>query len=300
MTAVSDAPAAARPRTPVAVALGWMGLALASFSAVAIAGREAGRGMTTFELMAWRSWICLAVLLVILAASGSVVGAFRSRRLPLHGTRAIVHFGAQFCWLKALTLIPLAQLFALEFTSPVWVALLAPLLLGERFTGWRMLAGAIGFAGVLVTLGGGSASLDTGTVLALASALGFALSMISTKMLTRTESTATILLYMFVLQSIIALPIVGMSMRVPELVPLLWASAVAVTSMSAHFALTKAFAAADAMVVAPMDFLRLPLIAVVAAVLYQEAVDPKVLAGGAVIVVANLINIWAESRRRRT
>ena len=297
MTAVTPAPT--RSISGTTTALLWMGGALASFSGVAIAGREAGRGMTTFELMAYRSWISLALLLVILVFSGSGWASLRTNRIGLHGGRGVVHFGAQFCWLKALTLIPLAQLFALEFTSPLWVALLAPVVLGERLTPWRVIAGIIGFCGVIVTLGGAVTTLDTGTLLALASAIGFAISMLTTKLLTRTDSTVTILFYMFALQSIITLPVLAFGAHIPETRPLLWAVAVALAGMTAHYSLTKAFAVADAMVVAPMDFLRLPLIAVVAAILYQEAVDPRVLAGGAVIIVGNLINIWAERRRTR-
>lgn len=297
MTAVEPISGGARSGTTTALL--WMSVALASFSVVAIAGREAGRGMSTLDLMAIRSWISLAIIVAVLMATGHALAALRSRRLGLHAARGTVHFVAQFCWLKALTLIPLAQLFALEFTSPLWVALLAPVVLGERLTGWRLAAGAVGFTGILVTLGGGITQVDSGTLLALASAVGFAASMLTTKMLTRTDGTATILLYMFAFQTAVTLPLAVTGMTMPATMPLLWAVAVALAGLTAHFSLTKAFAAADAMVVAPMDFLRLPLIAVVAAIIYAEAVDPRVLAGGAIIVAGNVINIWAERWRVR-
>lgn len=288
---------AATARSGVTTALLWMSAALICFSITAVAAREAGRGMSTLELMAFRSWISIAIIAAIVHFSGAGLASLATTRLRLHGGRALAHFGAQFAWLQALMLIPLAQLFALEFTSPLWVALLAPLILGERLTPWRIAAGVIGFTGVLTTLRGGVASLDTGTVLALASAVGFAISMLTTKMLTRTETTMTILFYMFAIQTLVTLPVVAMGYPIPSTSTLLWATAVALVGLCAHFSLTKAFAAADAMVVAPLDFLRLPLIAVVGAVLYQEAVDPRVLAGGAVIIVGNLVNIWGERRR---
>lgn len=297
MTLIADAPA--KPVHGTTTALAWMGVALISFSITAVAGREASRGMSTLELMAFRSWISLVIILAILHVSGLGVARLRTNRIGLHGARGTVHFAAQYVWLKALTLIPLAQLFALEFTSPLWVALMAPMVLGERLTPWRIGAGMIGFTGVMVTLGGGIASLDTGTMLALASAVGFAASMLTTKMLTRTENTLTILFYMFALQTLITLPLLALGMTVPDTRSALWALTVAIVGLCAHFSLTKAFAAADAMVVAPMDFLRLPLIAVVGAVLYQEAVDPRVLAGGAVIILGNLVNVWGERRRTR-
>lgn len=294
---MTDTTAAAPRLDRTTEAVLWMFGALTCFSFVAVAGREASRTLTTLELIAYRSWLSLAILIALLWLSGTGFAGLKSERLRLHGMRGIIHFGAQFCWLKALTLIPLAQLFALEFTSPLWVALLAPLVLGERLTPWRIAAGLIGFVGVLVTIGGARAELSPGEVLALISALGFAFSMMMTKMLTRTDSASTILFYMFLLQTIVTLPIIAVEPRLPTIDALAWASGVAVGGMGAHYALTRAFAAADAMVVAPLDFLRLPLIAVVGALLYQETVAAHVIVGGAVIVLANTINIWGERRR---
>jgi drug/metabolite transporter (DMT)-like permease len=293
-------PSKSQPATRPLLALAWMGGALASFSLVAIAGREASRHVTTLELIAYRSWISLAMMLVIILASGAGLAAFRSQRSGLHLVRGAIHFGAQFSWLKALTLIPLAQLFALEFTAPLWVALLAPALLGERLTVARMLSALIGFAGVLVVVRPGQAALDAGTILALASAVGFALSMLTTKILTRSDGTLTILFYMFAVQSVVSLvlPLFVGGLAWPSSDGWIWTTAVAVFGLTAHFSLARAFAHADAMIVAPMDFLRLPLIAVIGVMLYREALDPYVLAGGAVVASANLFNIWAERRRK--
>lgn len=288
------------PATRPVLALVWMFGALASFSLVAVAGREASRHVTTLELIAYRSWISLAMILVIIPLAGAGFAACRSQRKGLHLVRSVIHFGAQFSWLKALTLIPLAQLFALEFTAPLWVALIAPLLLGERLTLARIVSALIGFGGVLLVIRPGQAALDAGSLLALASAAGFALSMLTTKLLTRTDGTLTILFYMFVVQSVISLvlPLFAGGLTWPGTEGWIWTVAVAVFGLTAHFSLARAFAHADAMIVAPMDFLRLPLIAVVGVVLYREALDPYVLAGGAIVAIANLFNIWAERRRK--
>lgn len=280
-------------------ALGWMLVALASFTMVAISGRAAAPTMATVDLMMLRSWLSLGVVVLAAAITGAGVAAtISTHRLPLHVGRGIAHFGAQWSWLSALSMIPLAQLFALEFTAPLWVAMLAPLVVGERLTLWRVAAAVVGFAGALTVMARpGAVELGPGTLLALASALGFALSMLGTKLLTRSDSTLTILFYMFLIQSVISLPAALDGIGDPD--AWAWAGLIGVTGFGliAHYSLARAFALADAMIVAPMDFLRLPIIALIGSVLYAEPLDPMVLAGGLVIILGNLLNLWGERRR---
>jgi drug/metabolite transporter (DMT)-like permease len=205
-----------------------------------------------------------------------------------------------------LPLIPLAQLFALEFTSPLWVALLAPFILGERLTLWRIIAAVIGFTGAMIVvrpslgLGGPAMTIGTGEAFALVSAVGFAISMICTKKLTRQDDSFKILFYMIMVQALMALAVIAWrGLTVPPLPTILWTFAIAVAGLTAHFSLAQAFQRADAIVVAPMDFLRLPLVALVGVALYKENLDPWILAGGAVVVVANLLNMWAERRGKK-
>ena len=296
--------------------LGWMGLALLSFSAIAIAGREAGRVLTTSELIFWRSLIGVAVLGAAYIWQGTERAGLRSKVWPLHGVRSVVHYAAQYAWLYALTLIPLAELFALEFTSPLWVALLAPLALGERLTGARLGAAALGFCGALLVAEPGllqgrwQITVSTGTAFAAASAVGFAASMILTKRLTRTEPALRILFWMQTLQGLIAAAIlVGVAVHSGRGPVSLsgavtagtwgWVVALGLAGLGAHYGLTRAFSLADAVTVAPLDFLRLPLIAGVGALVYGERLGAGVVVGAAVVVVANLINVWAEQRGRR-
>ncbi len=326
-TAAPDslAPALARPAGRPLAAVAWMLGALVSFSVTAIAGRGAARGIDTFQMMFWRSLIGLCVLVVIAQATGGL-RRLATPQLGLHMARNLVHYAAQFAWLAALTLLPLAQLFALEFMSPLWVALLAPLFLGERLTAIRIAAAALGFCGTLMVIGGESAMAfakavfaaaattgeilpfatpfavampSTGTLLGLACAAGFALSMIATKKLTRTDSALTILFWMMFLQTLGGLIPMASGVTMPDLATQGWIVVLALSALTAHFSLNKAIGLADAIVVAPLDFLRLPLIAVVGAVLYNEQLDPAVLAGGGVVIAANLVNIWAERRTRR-
>jgi drug/metabolite transporter (DMT)-like permease len=292
--------AAERKNAPVA-AFTWMGGALISFTCVAIAGREASRVLDTWQLMAWRG--SFSVILVLLAALllGRTRASLATRQIGLHGARSVVHFGAQFSWLHALPLIPLAQLFALEFTSPLWVALLAPFILGERLTMWRVIAALIGFAGAMIVVQPSAAmTIGRGEAFALVAAVGFAFSMIGTKMLTRQDDSFKILFYMIMVQGVMALGVIAWrGLTVPPLDTILWTFAIAVAGLTAHFSLAQAFQRADAIVVAPMDFLRLQLVALVGVFLYNETLNPWILTGGAVVVVANLLNMWAERRAKR-
>lgn len=284
--------------------------ALASFCTVAVAGREAaavlaaadGRDAATMtdtvQIMFVRSVVGLMCVLAAIAFTRQGFRQVSFARFPLHSLRNTIHFIAQFSWLHALTLIPLAQLFSIEFTAPLWVALLAPLVLKERLTPVRMVAAALGFTGVLIIVQPGFAGLDLGSALALFAAIGFAGSMITTKLLTRSDTALCILFHMSWMQALAAGLIAVPYMNMPSLTFLFWASIVGICGMTAHYALTRAFVEADAMIVAPMDFVRLPLITVIGAFLYGETIGTAVLLGGAVVIVGNIINLLGERRHQ--
>ncbi|HEX5092999.1 MAG TPA: EamA family transporter, partial [Burkholderiales bacterium] len=108
----------------------WMGGAVLSFSAMAIAARQLLAHMGPFQVLFVRSVIMLAIVLLVVAQSKDAVTA--TRRLPLHAIRNVVHFAGQYCWVFAIGALPLATVFAIEFTMPVWTAILAALLLKEK------------------------------------------------------------------------------------------------------------------------------------------------------------------------
>lgn len=272
--------------------------AVLAFSLMAIAGRAVSFKLDTFEIMMYRSVIGLIAVLCV----SSVAGTRREitiQNLPLQIVRNICHFAGQNLWFFALPLIPLAQLFALEFTSPIWVLLLSPLLLNERLTSIRVIAALTGFIGVvIVTQPGGAGTLNIGTLAAAAAAIGFAGSIIFTKMLTRLVSLTCILFWMTLLQSIFGLICAGYDGHIAalSLSTLPWLTVIAFCGLSAHFCLTKAVSMAPATVVVPFDFLRLPLIALIGFWLYQEPLSLLVIIGAAIIFAANYLNLWNETK----
>jgi drug/metabolite transporter (DMT)-like permease len=282
----------------VAAAIRWMTVALFAFTAIAIAGRGAARGLPTLDIIFYRSWLGVSILAICWYGVGERVVDLKSRQMPLIGLRASVHFIAQYGWLQALAMIPLAELFAIEFTAPLWTALAAPLVLGERLTATRLAAAALGFIGIILVVRPHSMTIGPGTLFAFLAAFGFAFHYLMTKLLMRSDSAFLILFYTNLIQAVIASALVIGTLKVPDPVTACWVVALTVIGLLAHYALSKAFGLADAIVVAPMDFLRLPLIAVVGVMLYAEPLDPLLIAGAAIIVSANFLNLWGERLRR--
>ncbi|MCU9846917.1 DMT family transporter [Defluviimonas sp. WL0024] len=278
---------------PVAAAL-WMIGSITGFCILAVSGREIAPALDTFEMMLYRSLIGVAVVVSVAVATGRAT-EITTRRLHVHGLRNVLHFAGQNLWLYALALIPMAQLFALEFSYPILVALAAPLLLGERLTPVKLAAALIGFAGILIVARPFGGGLSIGLVAALLCAVGFAGSAIVTKRLTHVASVTCILFWLAVMQSAFALICAGAdgAIALPSHAVLPWLLAMGLAGLGAHFSLTKALSLAPASVVTPIDFLRLPVIAVIGMIFYAEPFDFWVLAGGAIILAANWLNIRA-------
>lgn len=284
---------------PLAAAL-WMIGSIMSFSAMAVAGRAVSGLHDTVEIMLWRSLVGLCLVVLIAAATGRLA-QIRRDRLGQHLIRNLFHFCGQNLWFWALTMIPLAQVFALEFTSPIWVILLSPLFLAERITPARALAAALGFAGILIVARPDFAALNPGVLAAAASAVCFAATIILTKALTRGEGILSILFWLTGMQLCFGLIAAGADgmIQPPTAATLPWLALIGVAGVFAHYCLTTALSLASASVVVPIDFARLPVIALVGVLLYDEPLDLLVILGGAVIFAANWINIRGENRARR-
>lgn len=293
--AVPAIPADARPWK----AFFWIWGAIASFVMMAVSGREIQEEMNTFQLMAWRSAVGFVIVLVLVSWSRRGFGQVRPARPMLHVWRNLFHFTGQNAWFFALTLIPLSQLVALEFSNPVWVALLAPLVLGESMTRRKLIAVAMGFAGVLIVAQPGVQPLNIGHAAALVAALGFALNTLWTKKIMSYDTVLCVLFWMTLSQMVM-----GLALGLPGGFPwpstglLPWLLVVGVTGLTAHFSLTTALSHAPASIVAPMEFLRLPVIAMVGMVLYAEPLMLAVFLGGGVILIANLVNMGVGSTQR--
>ncbi|OIQ32031.1 MAG: EamA family transporter [Alphaproteobacteria bacterium MedPE-SWcel] len=279
-------------QTQTARAAVWMIGAILSFSAMAVAGREASLSLDTFEIMMYRSCVGVVVVSAMITALGRWTSV-ATARLSQHGLRNAVHFAGQNLWFYAVSVLPLAQVFALEFTSPIWVILLAPVLLGEKLTRMRGLAVLLGFIGILIVARPSPATFNIGLACAAASAVFFALTSIATKRLTRHETIWSIMFWLTALQLLFGLIFAGwdLDIALPDAQNLPLLLIIGCAGLSAHFCITNALSLAPAAVVIPIDFARLPFIALLGWLIYNEPVEIWLFVGAALILAGNLINI---------
>lgn len=277
----------------------WMIGAIVSFTSMAIAGRAVSIELDTFEIMMFRSLTGIVIVLFGATIAGTLSQVNR-QQMGQHTIRNMAHFAGQNLWFYALTVIPLAQVFALEFTTPIWVILLSPLLLKEKITPIGILAAVLGFAGVMIVTQPGQTTISSGTIAAATAAIGFALTAIFTRRLTRTQSITCILFWLTILQAIFGIICAGYDgdIALPSLRALPWIILIGFAGLIAHFCLTTALSLAPANIVMPIDFIRLPVIAIVAAQVYNEVLDPWVFVGAVVIFGANYINITYGQRAK--
>ena len=265
---------------------GWLSLMIV----IAVAGREASRELAVFQIMELRSLIGLVMLYPLVRAGGGFA-AMKTARLWHHAARNTVHYAAQFGWFVALTMISLAQVVALEFTMPIWTACLAVGFLGERMNLWKALAIVLGLLGVGLIVRPSAAGLSAGQAIALAAAVGFAVSVTLTKSLTRTDSAVAIIFWMLVFQSLIgALPALA-TWRWPSATAWGWVLVIAFCGTFSHYCMARALSHAEATTVVPMDFLRVPLMALAGWLVYAERVDVFTVIGTALILLGNLLNL---------
>ena len=275
-----------------------MFLAIASFTMMAIAGRYVSDELDTFEIMMYRSVIGMLIISTFVVFTNRAK-SIKSEHFSLHISRNLFHFAGQNLWFYAITVIPLVQVFALEFTVPIWVLLLSPIFLSESFTKPRVIAAVLGFGGILIITRPAPDSLNFGLVAAALSAIGFAGSIMFTKTLTGRTNTLSILFFMTVIQLGFGILCAGYDGDI-EMVSwsaLPWVVAIGLAGLLAHLSLTTALTLAPATVVTPIDFLRLPVIAYVGFALFGETIDIYVALGVILIFVGNYTNILAQHRQ---
>jgi drug/metabolite transporter (DMT)-like permease len=279
-------------RSPAARGVLWMLGAVLSFMAMAIAVRELQRHMGSFEIVFLRSIGMLAITLAMLPRAG--LGSIRTARFQLHLWRNLIHFCGQVLWVYSIGALALATVFAIEFTMPVWTAILAWLFLKERFTLPRLVMLSLGLVGVLIILRPGSGEFHPAALAMILGSLCYASSFIFTKRLSSTDTALAVLFWMSVVQTPISLALAVPQWVSPVAADLPWIVGIGAGAFTAHYCMTQAMKLVDAMVAVPIDFIRLPLIAVVGALAYGEPFDPMVIAGAAVIFAGTYYSISRE------
>jgi len=208
----------------------------------------------------------------------------------------LLHYASQLGWFFALTLIPMGQVVAIKFTMPIWTAILAAFFLGERMTGWKIVAIALGLVGVIVIVRPATREINPGQLIALAAAVGFGISIAVVKSLTRTEQTLAIIFWMLVVQTAAGFFPALYVWTWPPAYIWGWVVVIAFCGTFSHYCMARAMLHADATVVIPMDFLRVPLTATVGWLIYSERLDLFTVLGAALILTGNLLNLKPNSQ----
>ena len=282
----------AQPLSATTKAALWMSAAIVLFSTMTVLLRMLTATIPVHEMIFVRGVVSMALLLPTLYGRG--LRSLATRRFPMLMARGALTSIGLLTWISALAWMPLAEAVALHFTLPLFGVVLAILFLHERSDAHRWAATIVGFLGALVILRPGVAAFDAVALLVLLSALAYAGTGVVTKVLVRTESSAAIVFYVSAFTAVaFAVPcLFDWAAPTPE--EWIMLLAIGILNVTGQSCLNRAFMLADASFVLPFDFLRLPLTAVAAFLLFAELPDIWTLLGAAIIFGATYYVTWRE------
>ena len=253
--------------------------------------------LPVFEVAFFRHLFGTIILLPLLLRPGA--NPFRTQRFSLHCLRAVLNIVAILAYFTAVSLIPLAQVTALGFTSPLFASLFAVMVLGEVLRRSRVIGLLLGLAGAVIILRPGFQEISPGAMLALGSALFWAGAMTCIKSLSRTESSVAVVFYAAILQMPIAFALTLFVWVTPTLTQLGLMVIIAIIGTLAQLSITQAFREADSTVVLPMDFTKLIWASLLGYLLFSELPDIWAWVGGAVVFSGVLWVGYSETRDRK-
>jgi drug/metabolite transporter (DMT)-like permease len=277
----------------------WMTGTLISFCVMAVSVRGLAASLSIFEILTIRAGIALCILLPLAGLRPELRPSLAPRQVRLHFLRSLFHFGGQYCWALSITLLPLAVVFSLEVMLPVFVVILAVMFLGEKATSGRLVVIVFGIIGTMVILRPGLLAFQPAALLVLLATFLYAVFNVLTKKMTATTTTFAMVFWMNLLQLPMALagsdPLFLLKLSAWQIPSFL---GVGVAGLAAHYCLTNAFRYGDASLVTPLDFLRIPLIAIVGWWFFNEHIDIWVFVGALIILAGILWNLRAETRSK--
>ena len=254
------------------------------FVGVTVAVRYLGTSMNPVQAAFIR--YCFGIVLILPLLSRAGVMSLDRDRLGFHALRGLVHGGGVILWFLAMSRIPISEVTALGFTTPIFITLGAAIFLGERLKPYRVAAVLLGFIGALLILRPGLRVIDIGALAQLGAAPLFACSYLMAKSATRREASSMIVILLSVFCTLtLALPAL-MVWRTPTLEELLLLGLTALLATSGHYCMTRALEAAEVSAVQPFTFLQLVWATILGLILFDEHPDVWIWIGGAVIVAS--------------
>lgn len=275
----------------------WMMASAAAFSAMTALIRPAAAEMHPFQIVFFRNAIGLVLLTPLIFRSG--IGVLRTARLPYHLLRATCFLGAMLCWFSAIPHIALVDAITLNFTAPIFVTVIAALVLRERVRIRRWTAIIVGFAGALVVLRPGFQEIPPAAILVLGDALIWSVSAAIIRFLARTDAMTTIVAHMFIWVTPMSLIPALFVWQDPSWTALGWLFGLAAASTFGHVAITRAFTLAEVSLLMPFDYTRLIFATAVGFFIFSEVPDLWTLVGAAIIIGAALYIAHREAQVAR-
>lgn len=262
----------------------WMLASAFAFTAMLGTVKPASQNLHPFEVTFFRHFFTLIAMLPWILRLGP--GTLRTKRFPLIALRGLLGFISTILWFYSVPKLALADATAINFTAPLWATVFAAVVLHEPVRLRRWTATAIGFAGVLVVVRPGFQEFSVWALVMLCGAACWGSQHIVLKMLSRTEPTNVIVCYHAILLTPAALILALFVWQTPGLVDILWLLALGALGTVGHLALARSFAAAEASVVLPFDFSKMPIAAAIGYVAFNEHPDLWTWVGAAIIVAA--------------
>lgn len=285
-----------KPSRPVA-GIGWMIVTGVMFVAVTAIVKHVGDAVPAAQAAFLRYLLGVVFLIPMIKP---ILNAHLTRRqIKLFALRGVVHTVAVILWFFAMARIPIAEVTAMNYLSPVYVSIGAALFLGERLPPRRLAAVGMALVGALIILRPGVKEIEPGHIAMLGTAVCFAIGYLVAKQLSG-EVSAAVVVGMLSVTVTIGLAPAALSVWVtPTLTQIGWLFLVACFATAGHYAMTLAFAAAPLTVTQPVTFLQLVWAVLLGAVVFGEAVDGWVVFGGAVIMASVSFITWREAIARR-
>ena len=262
--------------------IGWMLLSGIMFIGVTGVVRYLGGEMHPIQA----AFIRYAFGIVLVVPVMLRVGLYElfSARIRLHASRGLVHGIGVMLWFYAMSRLPIAEVTALGFTTPIFTVAGAMLILGERAKSYRVAGIVLGFIGTLIVLRPGLRIIDFGAVAMLIAAPLFACSLLMAKVATKTESSSVIVALLSVFCTLTLLPLALVYWRTPTMEEWLLLLLAAVFATAGHYFLTLAFQSAELSALQPFSFLQLVWATLLGLIVFSEQPDLWLWLGAGVIV----------------
>jgi len=285
-------------RVPAPVrGVAWMALAAAAFAVMINVVRYLTESFDPLQVVFFRNLFGLVAMLPWLGRQG--FGALRTRRMGLHLLRAAISITAMVGWFTTLALMPLAEATALSFTAPLFTSVLAVIVLGEAMRVRRWTATLVGLLGALIILRPGFETVQPVALLAIATAAVWGTSTVLIKVMARTESAGAIVTYLVLFSTPLSLLPALWVWVPPTLEQLGWCALLGLAGSMGHVCMVRALANADATLVVPLDYIRLPAVALIAYLAFGEVSDIWAWLGAAVIAASGIYITLREARIKR-